>query len=80
MFLMKVIQKIRFAFVIENEIFYINGSETLPPPLSKDEEQHIMQKIAKGDDKAREPLIVHNLGLWSILQRNLKLRMQVPKT
>lgn len=31
MFLMKVIQKIRFALVIENEIFYINGSETLPP-------------------------------------------------
>ena len=30
MFLMKVIQKIRFALVIENEIFYINGSETLP--------------------------------------------------
>ena len=28
MFLMKVIQKIRFALVIENEIFYINGSET----------------------------------------------------
>ena len=41
MFLMKVIQKIRFALVIENEIFYINGSETLPPPLTREEEQHI---------------------------------------
>lgn len=30
---MKVIQKIRFALVIENEIFYINGSETLPHRL-----------------------------------------------
>lgn len=39
MFLMKVIQKIRFALVIENEIFYINGSETLPPPLTREEEQ-----------------------------------------
>lgn len=56
MFLMKVIQKIRFALVVENEIFYINGSETLPPPLSKDEEQLIMQKIAKGDNKAREQI------------------------
>ena len=63
MFLMKVIQKIRLALVVENEIFYINGSETLPPPLSKNEEQLIMQKIAKGDNKAREPLIVHNLRL-----------------
>ena len=63
MFLMKVIQKIRFALVIENEIFYINGSETLPPPLTREEEQHIMENIAKGDSKAREPLIVHNLRL-----------------
>ena len=47
MFLMKVIQKIRFALVIENEIFYINGSETLPPPLTREEEQHIMENIAK---------------------------------
>ena len=60
---MKVIQKIRFALVIENEIFYINGSETLPPPLTREEEQHIMENIAKGDSKAREPLIVHNLRL-----------------
>ena len=63
MFLKKVIQKIRFALVIENEIFYINGSETLPPPLTREEEQHIMENIAKGDSKAREPLIVHNLRL-----------------
>ncbi len=48
MFLMKVIQKIRFALVIENEIFYINGSETLPPPLTREEEQHIMENIVKG--------------------------------
>lgn len=35
MFLMKVIQKIRFALVIENEIFYINGSETLPTAYTR---------------------------------------------
>ena len=64
MFLMKVIQKIRFALVIENEIFYINGrGDALPPPLTRGEEQHIMENIAKGDSKAREPLIVHNLRL-----------------
>ena len=55
MFLMKVIQKIRFALVIENEIFYINGSETLPPPLTREEEQHIMENIAKGDSKVETP-------------------------
>lgn len=77
MFLMKVIQKIRFALVIENEIFYINGSETLPPPLTREEEQHIMENIAKGDSKAREPLIVHNLRLVVYIAKSLKLRTQV---
>jgi RNA polymerase sporulation-specific sigma factor len=44
-------------------VFYINGSETLPPPLSKQEEAEVLQRIAEGDESAREPLIVHNLRL-----------------
>ena len=55
--------KVKMMFLSENEVFYINGSETLPPPLSKEEESVIMQKIMNGDNKAREPLIVHNLRL-----------------
>ena len=47
----------------ENEIFYINGSETLPPPLSRTEEAEIMQRISGGECDARELLIVHNLRL-----------------
>lgn len=45
------------------QVFYINGSETLPPPLSKAEEAKIMERIEAGDESAREPLIVHNLRL-----------------
>lgn len=44
-------------------IFYINGAETLPPPLTADEEAEIMERIIAGDSKAREPLITHNLRL-----------------
>ncbi|MCI6496583.1 MAG: RNA polymerase sporulation sigma factor SigE [Anaeromassilibacillus sp.] len=47
----------------ESRVFYINGSETLPPPLSKTEEAKIMERIEAGDESAREPLIVHNLRL-----------------
>lgn len=47
----------------ESQVFYINGSETLPPPLSKTEEAKIMERIKAGDESAREPLIVHNLRL-----------------
>lgn len=58
-----IIAQINIFFLSENEVFYINGSESLPPPLKKAEENIIMQKILNGDDKAREPLIVHNLRL-----------------
>jgi len=50
-------------FVSDDEIFYINGSETLPPPLSKDEESSIMDAIRSGDEDGKEKLIVHNLRL-----------------
>lgn len=61
--MLKVFSKIKLLFLSENEVFYINGSETLPPPLSRDEESEIMNRISKGDITAREPLIVHNLRL-----------------
>ena len=45
------------------KIYYINSPQTLPPPLKKAEEQELTERIANGDEKAREPLIVHNLRL-----------------
>ena len=45
------------------EVHYINGPETLPPPLTADEEVDIMQQILLGKEEAREPLITHNLRL-----------------
>ncbi|MCH5297716.1 MAG: RNA polymerase sporulation sigma factor SigE [Ruminococcus sp.] len=61
--IMVVITKLKLMFLSENAIFYINGSETLPPPLTKDEENEMMQRIINGDNSAREKLIVHNLRL-----------------
>jgi RNA polymerase sporulation-specific sigma factor len=45
------------------EIYYINSPQMLPPPLKKAEEAELAERIANGDEKAREPLIVHNLRL-----------------
>ncbi len=58
-----IILKIKMILLNFNEVFYINGSETLPPPLSKAEELEIMSRISNGDNRAREVLIVHNLRL-----------------
>ena len=44
-------------------IYYINGPETLPPPLSKEEERIVFAGLEAGDAKSRDLLIVHNLRL-----------------
>lgn len=49
--------------IFEIEVDYINGPETLPPPLSKEKELYYLEKHEKGDKEAREELIVHNLRL-----------------
>lgn len=42
---------------------YINGPETLPPPLTREEEQEVFEQLETHEEKAREMLIVHNLRL-----------------
>ncbi|MEG0751870.1 MAG: RNA polymerase sporulation sigma factor SigE [Oscillospiraceae bacterium] len=51
------------ALVRRGEIFYINGPETLPPPISKEEEQRAFALLEQGSTEARETLITHNLRL-----------------
>ena len=45
------------------EVDYINGADSLPPPLSKEEEQRAFELFKYDEKKGRELLIVHNLRL-----------------
>ena len=51
---------------------YIHGSETLPPPLTKEEEAQVLENIRQGAPGAREPLITHNLRLVVYIAKSLK--------
>lgn len=44
-------------------IFYIGGSQTLPPPLTPEEEREELEKLAKGDNSVRKLLVERNLRL-----------------
>ncbi len=44
-------------------IDYINGSDTLPPPLKGEEEKRVFDMLTTNPKKAREILITHNLRL-----------------
>ena len=44
-------------------IFYIGGSQTLPPPLSPEEEEEAIKKLSQGDKETRQLLVERNLRL-----------------
>ena len=54
---------VMLRFKKSGKVFYINGADTLPPPLSKEEEQKVFELMDTDFEKAREELIVHNLRL-----------------
>ena len=60
-----MLEKIKMFFLklFKKECHYINGPETLPPPLTKEEEETVMAELRGGDDTHRELLITHNLRL-----------------
>jgi RNA polymerase sporulation-specific sigma factor len=55
-----------------DEVFYIGGSEALPPPLSKDEEEMLLNKLPGGDKAARSILIERNLRLVVYIARKFE--------
>ncbi|MBQ3498158.1 MAG: RNA polymerase sporulation sigma factor SigE [Clostridia bacterium] len=53
-------------------VYYINGPETLPAPLTAQQEREAMSRIEEGDETARELLIVHNLRLVVYIARKFE--------
>jgi RNA polymerase sporulation-specific sigma factor len=52
------------------EVFYIGGSDALPPPLSKEEECNLLAHY--GDDGVKNKLIEHNLRLVVYIARKFE--------
>jgi len=54
---------IRMGLLRAERIYYIGGSEVLPPPLKGTEEQEALEGLSSGDEKSKQRLIEHNLRL-----------------
>ena len=50
-------------------VYYIGGSDTLPPPLAKRDEEEAVAALEAGDEQARKLLIEHNLRLVVYIAR-----------
>ena len=53
-------------------VYYIGGSDILPPPLSPEEEAEAAAACQTGDENARRRLIEHNLRLVVFLARKFE--------
>ena len=53
----------KFRDIFNCDVFYINGPDTLPPPLTRQEEEEVFKGLLVNDPSARDRLIVHNLRL-----------------
>ncbi|MEG0641995.1 MAG: RNA polymerase sporulation sigma factor SigE [Clostridium sp.] len=61
-----------FKLFANNEIYYIGGNETLPPPLTSDEEKELVEKLRLGDEDVRSTLIERNLRLVVYIARKFE--------
>ena len=58
--------------LFRRECHYINGPETLPPPLTREEEETVMNELRAGDNTHRELLVVRNLRLVVYIARRFE--------
>lgn len=55
-----------------DEIYYVGGSEALPPPLTREEEQYLLERLPSGDESVRSMLIERNLRLVVYIARKFE--------
>ncbi|MBQ7713270.1 MAG: RNA polymerase sporulation sigma factor SigE [Oscillospiraceae bacterium] len=53
-------------------VYYIGGSDTLPPPLSREAEAAALALLEAGDEDVRQTLIEHNLRLVAYIARRFE--------
>lgn len=58
--------------LFKKNLHYVGGSDALPPPLTKEEEEELMEKLRNGDEEVRATLIERNLRLVVYIARKFE--------
>jgi RNA polymerase sporulation-specific sigma factor len=69
LFFNKLICKLK---LFRKRLYYVGGNDALPPPLSKDEEEDLVNKLNDGDENIRSILIERNLRLVVYIARKFE--------
>ena len=62
----------KLGFLQEHGIYYIGGSDVLPPPLKGEREQQVLQALERGEEEAKQILVEHNLRLVVYIARRFE--------
>ena len=65
----KILSKLNIG---TKRVDYIGGNDALPPPLKKDEEEKLVEKLESGGDEIRNILIERNLRLVVYIARKFE--------
>ena len=64
--------KLRNLFGKRNRIYYIGGSDVLPPPLKGEQEQDALAQMEQGSQEAKQLLVERNLRLVVFIARRFE--------
>ena len=63
---------IRLKLILPGKVMYIGGSDTLPPPLTREEEAELLRRLDQGETDVRQILIERNLRLVVYIARRFE--------
>lgn len=68
-----IVQFLRYlGFLEPDTVYYIGGSDVLPPPLKPEEEAALLARLEEGDPEAKSRLIERNLRLVVYIARRFE--------
>lgn len=71
--ILKFLSKIKF--LSNNDIYYIGGSEVLPPPLTKEEEAELIDQLDISDSLSEKQVKIKTI----LIERNLRLVVYIAR-
>lgn len=63
---------VRIGLIQPESVYYIGGSDILPPPLKGQEEQDALEALERGEENAKQLLIERNLRLVVFIARRFE--------
>lgn len=68
----RIIQKFKLLNLLSKNLHYVGGNDALPPPLTKEEEENLLNDLLNGDESIRSVLIERNLRLVVYIARKFE--------